>query len=490
MSEDQLAAIRAAREACVSEQEVANGEGPAAPMDLAAILDRTEAFYRRYVAMTDAQFVAVTLWTAHAHALPATDTTAYLHYTSPEPECGKSRAMECNEALCPSPLFSASMTTAVLFRAIQLRKPTLLIDEVDNQLRDRDSKSEMFGVLNAGYRRGAFALRMGGGNRDKLESFETFCAKAIGGLDDLLASLASRCLRIEMQRRRAGEHIEDFFREEAHAEAKPIREALAAWAETAIEELRASRPKRLGVRDRQEESFRLLLAIGDMAGEPWRTRTRTALLDLAGTSKNGATSEGSQLLSDIREVFSDQDADHITTADLLAALIQVAEAPWRGWWGVEVREGEFHPSKGAPSKLAGKLRAFKIKSTDIGPEDKRLKGFTKAQFVEAWERYLPDDPPDPDLNPRIPRIPRGRAKNEPSQSAQHDPACADMDSAQTRMVEPNARDARDGAGGGEDRIDVAGLEDMARTFEKECAEGDREGVLVTQALARHNGAPS
>jgi NrS-1 polymerase HBD domain/Protein of unknown function (DUF3631) len=281
------------RERCPEQSE---GQTP----DLAATLDASEAYTRRYVALSEAQYVAVTLWIAHTHALKATGTTPYLHVISPEPECGKTRLLETIEPQAPSPMFAANLTTAVLFRAVEQFKPTLFVDEADNLLRDRESKSDLLGMLNAGYRRGAHAFRMAGGNRDELKRFEPFGAKVIAGLDDLIPTLASRCLKIEMQRRSADEPVEDFFREEAHAEAEPIRDAFVAWAEHSTDELRGARPERLGVRDRLEESLRLLLAIASMAGERWDTRAREALKEIAGTHSDESMGERIRLLTDVR----------------------------------------------------------------------------------------------------------------------------------------------------------------------------------------------
>jgi hypothetical protein len=74
----------------------------------------------------------------------------------------------------------------------------------------------------------------------------------------------------------------------------------------------------------------------------------------------------------------------------------------------------------------------------VGPTSERRKGYALPDFEPVWRRYLVD----PDPNPRNPRNPHGRAKNEPSQSAHREGECADMDNPQTRMVEPSARNAR------------------------------------------------
>jgi hypothetical protein len=349
----------------VAEVPNALGRIAAASKDVAALLDQTESFVRRYVVLDEAQYVVVTLWVAHTHAIEATSTTAYLHVTSAEAESGKSRLLECLEPLVPKPMYAASMTPAVLYRAVQKLRPTLLVDEADNLLGDKEARRELVGLLNAGYRRGALAYRIGGGNRDELHSFETFCAKAIAGLDDLVATLQSRCLRIEMQRRRADELVQDFFRDEAHAEAAPIRHGLAACVEQHVERLRATKPERLGVRDRLEEACRLLLAIAELAGERWQTRARDALRELAGAGTGGGMSERTQLLADIRDVFATAgDPAELTTAQLLEGLLAIDESPWRA---AHLRDEDGscvrHPSKPQPWCLECKAAADKGRAT-------------------------------------------------------------------------------------------------------------------------------
>jgi Protein of unknown function (DUF3631) len=353
-------------------------------------LDELERLLRRYVVVPDAQATAITLWVVHAHALEATDTTLYLHVTSAESECGKSRLLEVLELVVPKPLTTAgSVTVAVMYRAIDALSPTLLLDEADSVFADRTQKAELLGVINSGWRRGQQVYRMSGPQRDRLDSFSTFCAKAVAGLDSKFApTLASRCLRIEMRRRRADEYIEPFFVDEAQASAKPIRNDLAAWSESAADRLRVTRPARLGVRDRLEEGLRLLLAIAAEAGEEWDAKARAALLELAEASGGGAETHRVQLLRDIHAVFRGR--AQLTTAELLTALFAIEESPWADWWA-DVRPGaERQPTLGAARKLAALLRPFGVHSRDVGEGESRAKGYRLGDFADAFARYLPD----------------------------------------------------------------------------------------------------
>jgi hypothetical protein len=356
---------------------------------LGSLLDELEAFIRRYVVVSDAQAAAITLWVAHTHTLDATDTTPYLHITSAEAESGKSRLIEILELLVPQPLTTAgSVTVAVIYRAIDALSPTFLLDEADNMLADRTQKAELLGVINSGWRRGQQVLRIGGAQRDRLDSFSTFCAKAIAGLDRNLApTLASRCLRIEMRRRRPDEPCALLFVDEARAWSEPIREDLAGWAELAVDGLRAARPERLGVRDRLEEGLRLLLAIAEAAGEEWDRRARAALLELAEVSGGESETHRVQLLRDIQEVFAGR--DELPTADLLSGLFALEESPWADWWA-DARPGEEpQPTRGAAMKLARILKLFGVRSCKTGPEDSRRQGYRLEDFTDAFSRYLP-----------------------------------------------------------------------------------------------------
>jgi hypothetical protein len=276
-----------------------------------------------------------------------------------------------------------------MYRAIDKLSPTLLLDEADNVFADRQQKAELLGVVNSGWRRGQRVYRMAGSQRDKLAEFSTFCAKAIAGLDKKLApTLASRCLRIEMRRRRPDEPCAPLFVDEARPWADSIREDLAEWAELAVDRLRAARPARLGIRDRLEEGVRLLLAIADTAGDEWAARARAALLELAEASTGESETHRVQLLRDLHDVFDGR--DELATADLLAGLFAAEESPWREWWADGRPGDELRPSLGAAQRLAALLRPFGVASRDVGDRSSRRKGYRRADFADAFARYLPD----------------------------------------------------------------------------------------------------
>lgn len=358
---------------------------------LAELLDALEEYVRAYVVVSDAQAAAVTLWTAHTHVLEATDVTPYLHVTSAEAESGKSRLLEVLELLVPRPLTTAgSVTVAVMFRVIDQMSPTLLLDEADNVFADKSLTAALLGVINAGWRRGQRVYRMGGAQHNRLDAFEVFCAKAICGLDRKLApTLASRCLRIEMRRRLPEETIRELFLEEARPEAESIRDDLAAWSAMAVDDLRRTRPRRLGVRDRLEEGLRLLLAIADAAGGDWPQRARAALRELAGVSTANANTHGIELLRDLRGVFGER--EELATVELLNGLFAIEESPWASWWADGRADGDPQPSRAAAMKLARMLRPFGISSSDIGASSARHKGYRRADFAETFARYLPPE---------------------------------------------------------------------------------------------------
>jgi Protein of unknown function (DUF3631) len=349
--------------------------------DLALTLDAVGALLRRYVVLTTDQATAISLWTFHTWALDAAAVTPYLHVTSPEKRSGKTRLLEVLALLVRAPLPSANISDAALFRAIEAKQaPALLFDEIDSifgpRARDRE---DLRGLLNAGYRRGTPALRMGGAKMTELQEFPTFCPKAIAGIGKLPDTITDRSIVIGLKRRTRSEHVDRFYQREATAESEPLRqsfEALAAYHVPTLTEARPSRPDALG--DRAQDSWEPLLAIAELAGEEWAERGRTAAIVLSGGQDVTDETIGVRLLADIQAAFA-VNGDRLSTADLLAALKADDEAPWSDW----------HGSGLSARRLAELLREYGISSRTIRLEDDSTpKGYRLEQFTDAFARYL------------------------------------------------------------------------------------------------------
>jgi len=359
---------------------------------LPELLAAVEELIAQFVVFgTPAQRTAVALWVAHAHALAAFDVTPYLNVRSAEKRSGKTRLLEVLGLLVPRPWHAVQPSEAVLFRKIARDASTLLLDEVDAVFTGppSDRTEGLRALLNAGYRRGATVDRCVGQGM-KLVAFQVFCAKALTGIGTLPDTVADRCIPIALLRRKKSEQVTKFKLREVRPQAAPLYGALAAWAADAVAQLRTARPELPdGLGDRAEEVWEPLLAIADEAGGEWAARAREAAVALSGGDRD-TESLGVTLLGAVRDVFDDLHADKILTIDLLRRLVEREADPWPGWWGKEVDHAdETHPPRKAARDLARHLKPFGLGPKDVRvPDGRKGKGYDRAEFEDAFGRYL------------------------------------------------------------------------------------------------------
>ena len=353
---------------------------------IAEVLDSLAGLVRRFVVLDDAQARVVALWVAHAHAIAAADTTPYLAITSAEKRSGKSRLLEVLAHLVPRPIEAASISEAALFRALAGATSTLLFDEIDGTFGPKARDNEgLRSIVNAGYRRGAKAYRcVGEGTRQRVEPFEVFGPKALAGIGRLPDTIADRAIPIRLRRRSRSEAVERGRYRVIAASAEPLRALLGCWAEGVLEQLHGAEPELPDeLDDRAQDGAEPLLAIADLGGGEWPRRARAALIRLHAERPEDSESWGVQLLAGIRGSFGGD--DRISTADLLERLKADAEAPWKGW---------NHGAGLTPRGLGQLLRPYGIRSRNVRmPDDTVPKGYLRAQFEDAFARYLPSDAP-------------------------------------------------------------------------------------------------
>ncbi len=377
----------AARNALMGLAGRAKVERPEPVPDLAQLLDSVVAVVRRFVVLGDEQLDALALWVLHTHAIAAADTTPYLAITSPEKRSGKSRLLEVLAQLVPRAMEAANVSDAALFRALggDNLPRTLLFDEIDAVFgkKQAQSKEELRGLINAGYRKGAVAWRCTGERMDEVRPFPVFGPKALAGIGDLPDTIADRCIPIRLRRRARGEAVERGRYKVIQAAAEPVVRAAERWARTTIETLGAANPDLPDqLTDRAQDGAEPLLAIADLAGEDWAKRARASLVALhTDRASEDEDSWGVRLLGDIRAAFGT--ADRLSTTELLDGLKEDEEAPWGGWG----KTGDGLNSRG----LAKLLHPFGVRSNTIrveGAEKSPAKGYKREQFEDAWSRYL------------------------------------------------------------------------------------------------------
>ena len=353
---------------------------------IAAVLDATRDFTRRFVVMSGHQAVVFALWCFHTHAFDAADYTPYLWVKSAERESGKSRLKEIAELLVANPQTTTNISPPAVFRlAGEPPTPTLLVDELDEIFSAKSERSELRGLLNAGFRRGERATRVvGEGSKMKVRHFDVYCPKLLVGKSNaaLGDTLESRCIPIELKRKLRDEFVERFRRRDVDAEALAIHESLRSLAEYHVDRLAVARPELPEeLTDRQQDVCEPLFAIADVAGDDWPRMARAAAVSMIRGALVEDESIGVHLLADCQVAFGAD--DRLTSEALIERLSEDAEKPWGTW---------HHGNPISPRALAAKLKPYGIHSRDIRTSEGTRKGYYREQFDDVWNRYLPPNP--------------------------------------------------------------------------------------------------
>jgi Protein of unknown function (DUF3631) len=356
--------------------------------DGAELLDDAKAFLARFVVYpSEHALVAHTLWIAHTWLMDAWESTPRIAFLSPEPGSGKSRALEVTEPLVPRPVHAVNTTPAYLFRKVSdaAGPPTILYDEIDTVFGEKANGNEgIRGMLNAGHRKGAVAGRcVVRGKVVETEELPAYCAVMLAGLDDLPDTIMSRSIVIRMRRRAPSEPVEPWRHRINTPEAHKIRARLINWAKnvTGVTDTWPEMPP--AVTDRDADVWEPLLIVADQAGGHWPQLARVAAVTAVTDSRGGAPSLGVQLLRDIRAVFEKLGSVRLVTDSLIQNLREIEESPW-----AVIRKGEPINAR----YLAQKLRKYGIEPKPQRDGDQIFKGYSRAQFEDAWSRYLPPQP--------------------------------------------------------------------------------------------------
>ena len=190
------------------------------------LLDLIADTARDHVVLPDGAAYAIALWVAFAHSHDCWPISPLLAITSPAPECGKTVLLDLLDGLVPKALPACNVTSSVVFRIIEERAPTLLIDEADTFLPDNN---ELRGILDSGHRRSnAFVLRNVGDHHEP-KHFRTWSPKVVALIGKLPPTLYSRSIHIRLRRMLATESVMP-LRFDRRGHLVPIKRKLIRWA--------------------------------------------------------------------------------------------------------------------------------------------------------------------------------------------------------------------------------------------------------------------
>ena len=347
----------------------------ASRVDGAQLLTEMCDAVRQYLVLPNGSAETLALWAVHTHAFKYFGYTPRLAITSPEKGCGKTTTLDVLAELVARPLPTSNATVAVVFRAVEMAAPTLLIDEADTFLKEND---ELRGILNSGNRKGGQVARTVGDDHQPRQ-FSTWAPAAIAMIGRLPDTLEDRSVTVRLRRRKPTERVKQ-FRSERADELRQLARKIARWVSDNRDALEASDPDTGSLSNRAADNWRPLFAIADRAGGEWSVGVR-AIAEAAEAAKQDQSIRV-MLLSDIRDVLAGRPrVDRIGSADLAAELGAIEGRPWAEW-----KHGKAITATG----LARLLAPFCVSPATRRDGPDTFKGYLVSDFNEAFARYLGD----------------------------------------------------------------------------------------------------
>jgi len=340
-------------------------------VDGGALLDEIAATFRRYVILPKHADVVAALWILNTYVHDASYHSPMIVLTSPEKRCGKTTAMMVFMALCNKPLPASNVSGAVVFRAIEQWHPTLLIDEVDSFLAD---KEDLRGVINSGHTKASASVLRCDGDNNEPKRFSTWCPKVLSGIGRVSDTLEDRSIMFPLRRKLPDEKVARLRLDRGGFD--EIKQKCIRWGEDNFAKVAASDPATpSGLNDRAADNWTPLLAIADLCG--WREQAEAAALALSGDADN-SDSVNVMLLADVRKVFKARGVDRLPSQTLCDELAKMEDRPWPEW------------CKGrpiTPRQIAKRLGGFGIHTRQHFQSGKNSRGYDVADFKDAFTRY-------------------------------------------------------------------------------------------------------
>lgn len=378
-----VAEARASQNAEQTASELVSNDEPwSDPVDGIDLLREIVGILKSHAILPKGAAEAIALWIVGSYGYDSFRIFPKLLLSSPEKRCGKSTLLEIVRSLSHRALMASNITPSAIFRCIDAWKPTLLIDEADTFVHGNE---ELRGIINSGHTRStAFVIRVVGDDHEP-KQFSTWAPMVLAMIKLPPDTILDRSVTIPMRRKLPGENIKrlpvDFPGECRHLRSQCLR-----WANDHGDRLKGINPTLpASSNDRALDNWTPLLAIAEAIGGKVPAVALESFKELQGAGDDEDDGIGPTILRDIRTVFDEQGKKFIKmhSEEIVNRLVEMEGHPWAEWK---------HGKPMTANSLARLLKPFKIKPDDIRDGVIVKKGYKRAQFDDAFARYLADPP--------------------------------------------------------------------------------------------------
>jgi len=224
-----------------------------------------KSYFSRFIDTNETEIGFLVMYSTGTHYFKEYETYPILHITG-NYETGKNRRLDIMEIFCYEPIILTSPTLSSLFRFIDERKGTILVDEADVVLRYQEFEN----ALLAGYKKGgqiSRSKRVNHKNKDFTpEMYSVYCPKVVVTRDGLPSdALRSRSVTIITFPKTKGSTVPDILREKDKLEGKELRKELDSLLSQ--NKILESHDIELNLSGRKAEIFDCLSDVAYMYGE-------------------------------------------------------------------------------------------------------------------------------------------------------------------------------------------------------------------------------
>jgi hypothetical protein len=256
-------------------------------------------------------------------------------------------------------------------RIIETTRPTLFVDEVDTVF--TGEKNEILrNILNTGYKHNGTVTRVVPAGPDDptggVRKFSTFAPKLLAGIDtgQMPDTIADRCIKITLQRKKKDQQVERFMARKVEEEAKILKSQIEAWVAQNMDFLVTAEPKVIDeLSDRAWDIAEPLIAIAERC-KGWGPRARRAMKVVLAKSES-ALSPQAEVLKHAADLFRETGRDTITSAALQERCDMTSK------------------------QIGVYLGKYGITSKNIRFGSNQSKGYRLREMQDAFDSYLPEN---------------------------------------------------------------------------------------------------